>query len=51
MGKSRSGWDVGVKKVTFVQDLQGFKLLGDIEELPQSASIVEVHQDDVGVLV
>lgn len=51
VGKSRSGWDVGVKKVTFVQDLQGFKLLGDIEELPQSASIVEVHQDDVCALV
>lgn len=47
VGKSRSGWDVGVKKVTFVQDLEGFKLLGDLEELPRSASIIEVHQDEV----
>lgn len=51
MGKSRSGWDVGVKKVTFVQDLEGFKLLGDLEELPRSASIIEVHQDEVCVFL
>ncbi|KAL6629072.1 hypothetical protein ACP70R_028837 [Stipagrostis hirtigluma subsp. patula] len=47
VGKARNGWDVGVKKVTFVQDLEGFDFLGDLEELPQSASIIEVHQDEV----
>ncbi|XP_040376844.1 gamma-glutamyl peptidase 5-like isoform X1 [Oryza brachyantha] len=44
VGKARGGWDIGVKKVTFVPGLQ---LFGDLEELPQSASIIEVHQDEV----
>ncbi|XP_040376845.1 gamma-glutamyl peptidase 2-like isoform X2 [Oryza brachyantha] len=43
VGKARGGWDIGVKKVTFVPGLQ---LFGDLEELPQSASIIEVHQDE-----
>ena len=45
IGKARNGWDVGVRKVTLVRD--GFGLLGDLEELPSSASLVEVHQDEV----
>ncbi|PUZ74361.1 hypothetical protein GQ55_1G058900 [Panicum hallii var. hallii] len=47
IGKARNGWDVGVKKVTFVRDLEGFGFLGDLEELPSSASLIEVHQDEV----
>ena len=47
VGKARNGWDVGVKKVTFVRDLEGFGFLGGLEELPSSASLVEVHQDEV----
>ena len=50
--RARSGWDVGVRKVTFVQghdDLAGLlppPFLDD-DELPRSASIIEVHQDEV----
>uniref|UniRef100_A0A0D9VCX9 Glutamine amidotransferase domain-containing protein n=1 Tax=Leersia perrieri TaxID=77586 RepID=A0A0D9VCX9_9ORYZ len=47
VGKARNGWDIGVKKVTFMPDFEGFGLFGDLEELPQSASIIEVHQDEV----
>ncbi|RCV05201.1 hypothetical protein SETIT_1G064000v2 [Setaria italica] len=50
VGKARNGWDVGVKKVTFVQDcLEGFDFLaGDLDvQLPSSASLIEVHQDEV----
>lgn len=49
VGRARGGWDVGVKKVTFVQDsLEGFDFLGELDvELPSSASLIEVHQDEV----
>ncbi|CAL4971026.1 unnamed protein product [Urochloa decumbens] len=49
IGKARNGWDVGVKKVTFAQDcLKSFGFLGDLDmELPSSASLIEVHQDEV----
>jgi GMP synthase-like glutamine amidotransferase len=47
--RSRNGWDVGVKKVTFVQDsLEGFDFLGELDvQLPSSAALIEVHQDEV----
>ncbi|CAN6246951.1 unnamed protein product [Urochloa humidicola] len=49
IGKARNGWDIGVKKVTFAQDrLERFGFLGDLGmELPTSASLIEVHQDEV----
>ncbi|CAL5059951.1 unnamed protein product [Urochloa decumbens] len=48
IGKARNGWDVGVKKVNFVQNLEGFRFLGGLGmELPSSASLIEVHQDEV----
>ena len=36
-----------MKKVTFAQDLKGFEFLGGLGELPSSASVIEVHQDEV----
>ncbi|RCV05200.1 hypothetical protein SETIT_1G063900v2 [Setaria italica] len=39
VGRARGGWDVGVKKVTFVQD--------SLEGLNSTASLIEVHQDEV----
>jgi glucosinolate gamma-glutamyl hydrolase len=51
VGKARNGWDVGVRKVTFARDLlEGLAFPGDLVEeleLPRSASLVEVHQDEV----
>lgn len=49
VGRARNGWDVGVRKVTFARDrLEGLEFLGDlVEELPRSASLIEVHQDEV----
>ena len=51
VGRARSGWDVGVRKVTFVrgQDLAGLLSFLDVDDLPRSASIIEVHQDEVRV--
>ena len=35
-----------MKKVTFMRDLLGsFEFLGGLDELPSSASLIEVHQD------
>lgn len=54
VGRASSGSDVGVRKVTFVHGqhlpagLFGRQLLdADDDDLPRSASIVEVHQDEV----
>ncbi|CAN6271664.1 unnamed protein product [Urochloa humidicola] len=49
IGKARNGWEIGVKKVTFAQDsLERFGFLGGLDmELPTSASLIEVHQDEV----
>ncbi|XP_062218367.1 gamma-glutamyl peptidase 5-like [Phragmites australis] len=49
VGKARGGWDVGVRKVTFVHDLEGLEFLRNlqIDRLPKYASIIEVHQDEV----
>ncbi|OEL28159.1 Gamma-glutamyl peptidase 3 [Dichanthelium oligosanthes] len=48
LGRARGGWDVGVRTVTFAQGLDhlGLEFLGDLEDLPRSAAIVEVHQDE-----
>ncbi|KAG8058268.1 hypothetical protein GUJ93_ZPchr0002g24844 [Zizania palustris] len=50
VGKSRSGWDIGVKKVTILPHrFEGLGLFDDVDddELHSSASIIEVHQDEV----
>ncbi|KAL5208352.1 hypothetical protein ABZP36_032787 [Zizania latifolia] len=48
VGKSRSGWDIGVKKVTILpHQFEGLELFGDLDELPTTASVIEVHQDEV----
>ncbi|CAD6247856.1 unnamed protein product [Miscanthus lutarioriparius] len=52
VGRARNGWDVGVRKVTFAPDLlEGRRLefLGDLveDDLPRSAALIEVHQDEV----
>jgi GMP synthase-like glutamine amidotransferase len=53
VGRARNGWDIGVRKVTFSPDLlEGRRLeflIGDLveDDLPRSAALIEVHQDEV----
>nr|CAB3449065.1 unnamed protein product [Digitaria exilis] len=48
VARARSGWDVGVRNVTFARGLiDNGGLGGELLVLPTSAAIVEVHQDEV----
>ncbi|KAK7291931.1 hypothetical protein RIF29_07492 [Crotalaria pallida] len=46
VGRSITGWDIGIREVSFVEDLPPCSYLED-HEMPSSLSIVEVHQDEV----
>ncbi|KAI5675722.1 hypothetical protein M9H77_06672 [Catharanthus roseus] len=45
IGKSYSGWDIGVRKVRFLKEFVPFGFLD--EEIPPVLSIIECHQDEV----
>lgn len=45
--RATGGWVVGVKEVTFVEDVEGFEFLEEGISRRRSASIIEVHQDEV----
>ncbi|XP_066317968.1 gamma-glutamyl peptidase 5-like [Miscanthus floridulus] len=51
VGRARNGWDVGVRKVTFAPELLEGRLefLGGLveDDLPRSAALIEVNQDEV----
>ena len=50
VGKSYSGWDLGIRKVKIVNDLNipfNYSFLEDLDEIPSSLSIIECHQDEV----
>uniref|UniRef100_A0ACD5YNZ7 Uncharacterized protein n=1 Tax=Avena sativa TaxID=4498 RepID=A0ACD5YNZ7_AVESA len=48
VGRAPGGWVVGVKEVTFVKNVEGFEFLEEgISRRKRSASIIEVHQDEV----
>ncbi|KAJ8768055.1 hypothetical protein K2173_020995 [Erythroxylum novogranatense] len=47
VGKARTGWDVGLRRVELVKDLGPCSLNGDLSENPPSLSIIECHQDEV----
>ncbi|CAN6243285.1 unnamed protein product [Urochloa humidicola] len=52
VGRAPGGWDVGVRTVTFAPGQAqgrglGFLGVGDVGDFPRSASIVEVHRDEV----
>ncbi|KAJ1433566.1 Glutamine amidotransferase [Sesbania bispinosa] len=46
VGKSNTGWDIGIRQVHFVKDQAPNNYL-EHHEIPASLSIVEVHQDEV----
>ena len=50
VGRASGGWVVGVKEVTFVEDLEGFEFLEEGVSRRKSAPIIEVHQDEVCIL-
>lgn len=48
VGKAYGGWDLGVRKVTIMENFQHCRFLEGPEDIPPpSASIIECHQDEV----
>ncbi|XP_061347523.1 gamma-glutamyl peptidase 5-like isoform X1 [Gastrolobium bilobum] len=46
VGRSKTGWDIGIRQVNFAKDLAPCSYL-ERHEMPATLSIVEVHQDEV----
>lgn len=51
VGKARSGWDVGIRKLCMAEDLPQCKYLDGLREIPPPACplIIECHQDEVRI--
>ncbi|OMO54175.1 Glutamine amidotransferase type 1 [Corchorus olitorius] len=49
VGKACSGWDIGLRKIKMVKDLSGSNFMEELndDEIPNSLSIIECHQDEV----
>lgn len=47
VGKSYTGWDVGLRKVSVVKELAPCCFLEELGEIPASLSVIECHQDEV----
>ncbi|XP_042503569.1 gamma-glutamyl peptidase 3-like [Macadamia integrifolia] len=47
VGKANDGWDLGLRKISIVEDLPLCSLFGVLEEIPPSLTIIECHQDEV----
>ncbi|MQM03419.1 hypothetical protein Taro_036195 [Colocasia esculenta] len=47
VGKSPSGWDIGVRKLCMVEELPPCKYLDGLREIPPCPLIIECHQDEV----
>lgn len=46
VGKSSTGWDIGLRKVEIVKDLLD-EIEAEDHKIPNSLSIIECHQDEV----
>ncbi|KAK9055186.1 hypothetical protein SSX86_026268 [Deinandra increscens subsp. villosa] len=47
VGKSNSGWDIGLRKVNIVKDFSPCSFLETMAETPPALTIIECHQDEV----
>ncbi|XP_075514528.1 gamma-glutamyl peptidase 5-like [Primulina tabacum] len=47
VAKSSSGWDIGVREVSFTQDFYSYSFSDGLDEMPRNLSIIECHQDEV----
>ncbi|KAJ4951846.1 hypothetical protein NE237_028678 [Protea cynaroides] len=47
VAKAPGGWDLGLRKITIVDDLPLPSFFGGLEEIPHSLTIIECHQDEV----
>ncbi|KAF3339169.1 putative glutamine amidotransferase YLR126C [Carex littledalei] len=47
VGKARSGWDVGVRRVIMAESLLQCRFLDEFKEIPPCAKILKCHQDEV----
>ncbi|KAJ0575988.1 putative class I glutamine amidotransferase [Helianthus annuus] len=47
VGKSDSGWDIGLRKVNIVKDFSPCSFLETFVETPPALTIIECHQDEV----
>ncbi|KAI4335507.1 hypothetical protein L6164_014146 [Bauhinia variegata] len=47
VGRAYTGWDIGIREVSLVKDLGTCSYIEDMDEMPASLSIIEIHQDEV----
>ncbi|KAI3801688.1 hypothetical protein L1987_29800 [Smallanthus sonchifolius] len=47
IGKSQSGWDIGLRKVNIVKDISPCGFLETLVKKPTALTIIECHQDEV----
>nr|DAD45489.1 TPA_asm: hypothetical protein HUJ06_003719 [Nelumbo nucifera] len=47
IGRSHTGWDIGLRKVSLAEDKYPSTLVGGLKEVPPFLSIIECHQDEV----
>ncbi|XP_073018314.1 gamma-glutamyl peptidase 3-like isoform X1 [Primulina eburnea] len=47
VAKSSSGWDIGVREVSFTQDFYSYRFSDGLDEMPRNLSIIQCHQDEV----
>nr|GEX53114.1 gamma-glutamyl peptidase 5-like [Tanacetum cinerariifolium] len=47
VGKSHSGWDIGLRNVKIIKDFLPGSFVESLSETPPSLSIIECHQDEV----
>ncbi|PIA46049.1 hypothetical protein AQUCO_01600370v1 [Aquilegia coerulea] len=47
IGRAYGGWDIGLRKVSMVNNLPPCSFLHDLEKIPPCLSIIECHQDEV----
>ncbi|KAG0468642.1 hypothetical protein HPP92_017970 [Vanilla planifolia] len=48
VGKAHGGWEIGIKELTFVEDLlHNCRFMEGFKEIPQHASLIECHQDEI----
>lgn len=47
VAKSKSGWDIGVREVSFTRDFYSHAFSDGLDEIPRNLSIIKCHQDEV----
>lgn len=47
VGRAYGGWDIGLRKVSMVEDLPPYSFFDGLKEIPPCLTLIECHQDEV----